>query len=127
MLEVVRYLSSERMLVPFFLLAALVASPANAAERRCGWVENPTPANWSLIDRDGEWIIGVQGGYQSPGMDNMPDLSVRDWKSVNGSHGYGCACMTITTDKPNGRVTSIASVKQLPLRQCRNDPRLPRP
>src|SRR5262245_20967552 len=33
-------------------------------ERRCGWVDNPTPSNWWLVDRDGEWEIGLQGGYQ---------------------------------------------------------------
>ncbi|HMI40834.1 MAG TPA: DUF4087 domain-containing protein [Sphingomicrobium sp.] len=127
MLKVARYALNERMLVPLILVAALLASPAKAAERRCGWVQNPTPANWSLIDQDGEWVIGVQGGYQSPGMDNIPDLSGREWKSVNGSHGYGCACMTVTTDKSRRRVINIASVKQLPLRQCRGDSRLPRP
>ncbi len=33
-------------------------------ETRCGWFDNPTPANYSLYDKDSEWIIGVQGGYQ---------------------------------------------------------------
>ena len=45
------------------LVAALLASlglfnqsPAGA-ERRCGWLSNPTPANYWLSDRDGEWTI----------------------------------------------------------------------
>src|SRR5678816_1524495 len=37
------------------------------AEMRCGWFSNPTPANASLFDREGEWIISVQGGYQAEG------------------------------------------------------------
>src|SRR5690349_18304425 len=40
--------------------------------RRCGWVDNPTPSNWWLVDRDGEWEIGLQGGYQAKG--DMPDF-----------------------------------------------------
>ena len=80
------------------------AAPAHAAQRdgsaarpsrRCGWVDNPTPANWWLVDRDGEWTIGVQGGYQADG--DMPDFGSR-WVETNGHHGYGCACMVATVD-----------------------------
>ncbi|MCZ8486886.1 DUF4087 domain-containing protein [Vibrio lentus] len=31
-----------------------------AEETRCGWLENPSPANMWLIDRDGTWNISVQ-------------------------------------------------------------------
>ena len=44
------------------------------SEMRCGWFSNPTPGNASLYDRDGEWIIGVQGGYQADG----------DWPAFSG-------------------------------------------
>ena len=50
-------------------MVSLPLSAQRAPERRCGWLQNPTPANWWLVDRDGEWILGVQGGYQAPGMD----------------------------------------------------------
>ncbi|HEY2847367.1 MAG TPA: DUF4087 domain-containing protein, partial [Pyrinomonadaceae bacterium] len=36
-----------------------------ASETRCGWFSDPTPGNEWLNDRDGVWIIGVQGGYQA--------------------------------------------------------------
>lgn len=36
-------------------------------ETRCGWLTNPTPANMWLQDRDAQWIIGMQGGYQLQG------------------------------------------------------------
>ncbi|MBL7685903.1 MAG: DUF4087 domain-containing protein, partial [Deltaproteobacteria bacterium] len=36
-------------------------------ETRCGWIDNPTPANWDLTDRDRTWTIGVQGGVQAEG------------------------------------------------------------
>jgi hypothetical protein len=110
----------------WMLLATLLAAqPAAAAPaRRCGWLENWTPANWSLVDPDGEWILGVQGGYQAPGMDDMPDMSVRGSVAFNGPHGYSCACMTVTTDRRSHRVTRLFSATPLPIRQCRADPRL---
>ncbi|MFN3498292.1 MAG: DUF4087 domain-containing protein, partial [Pannonibacter indicus] len=38
--------------------ASLLAAPASAApENRCGWIVNPTPGNWWLTDRDGDWIL----------------------------------------------------------------------
>jgi hypothetical protein len=114
-----------RIALPLLLVAVLAAAPAGARERRCGWLQNPTPANWWLIDRDGEWLIGAQGGYQAPG--DMPDMSTRGWVEVNGSHGYGCACMTVTTDRRSRRVTRIHAAQPMPLRQCRADRRLPRP
>jgi hypothetical protein len=40
---------------------SIFALPANAAETRCGWLQNPTPANWWLTDRDGTWTISAQG------------------------------------------------------------------
>ena len=113
----------------FFLVALAAAlaaaAPAGGSERRCGWLQNPTPANWWLIDRDGEWLIGAQGGYQAPGMDEMPDMTTAGWVEVNGHYGYGCACMDVTTDRQNGRITRIFSARPVPLRQCRNDRSLP--
>jgi hypothetical protein len=109
------------------LLAAMLSAPASpATERRCGWLQNPTPANWWLIDRDGEWLIGAQGGYQAPGMDNMPDMTTRGWVEVNGHYGYGCACMTVATDRRSRRIIRIVSATPVPLSQCRADRRLPR-
>jgi hypothetical protein len=106
--------------------AFLVAAPA-LAERRCGWLDNPTPANWWLTDRDGEWTIMTQGGRYPDGMEeNMPDMSTRGWVRTNGYYGYGCACMDVETDRREMRVTRIISARPVPLRQCRADRRLPR-
>jgi len=114
------------MLAAFFALVALGAMQSQP-ERRCGWLHNPTPANWWLIDRDGEWLIGAQGGYQAPGMDNMPDMTTRGWVRTNGYYGHGCACMTVETNRRTRRITRIRSATPVPLAQCRNDRRLPRP
>ena len=110
----------------FPLLLALLATPAAATERRCGWLQNPTPANWWLIDRHGEWLIGAQGGYQAPGMDHMPDMTTAGWVEVNGHYGYGCACMDVSVDRRTRRITRIHSARPVPLRQCQADRRLPR-
>jgi hypothetical protein len=101
-------------------------APAAAPERRCGWLQNPTPANYWLLDRDGEWTLSAQGGYRAEGMDDLPDMTTRGWVRTNGYYGYGCACMSVTTDRGSGRVMRIFSATPVPLRQCRADRRLPR-
>ncbi|MGL4666856.1 MAG: DUF4087 domain-containing protein, partial [Saezia sp.] len=45
------------------ILLSCTCLAAMAAEWRCGWLENPTPANQWLIDRDGAWTISLQGAY----------------------------------------------------------------
>jgi len=109
-----------------FFIALLAAAPHSTPVQRCGWLQNPTPANWWLVDRDGEWLIGAQGGYQAPGMDEMPDMSTGGWVETNGHYGYGCACLTVTTDRASRRITRILSARSVPLRQCREDRHLPR-
>ena len=106
------------------LALALAAGPQSHPQTRCGWLENPTPANWWLADREGEWLLGAQGGYQTPGMDAMPDMSTRGWIATNGSYGRGCACLTVTTDPRTHRITRLLAARPLPLRQCRADRRL---
>jgi hypothetical protein len=103
-----------------------VAAAAPEGKRRCGWIVNPTPANWWLTDRDGQWILGTQGADQAPGMEEMPDMSTAGWVETNGHYGYGCACMTITADS-EGRVVRIADAQPRPLKQCRADRKLPAP
>ena len=44
-----------------------------------GWLQNPTPGNWWLVDRDGEWTIGTQGGET---------ISVEDVAKRAGTIGY---------------------------------------
>jgi len=106
-------------------LALLAAVPA-LAERRCGWLENPTPANYWLTDRDGEWTISTQGGPFAEGWDDMPDMTTQGWVRTNGSYGYGCACMEVTTNRRDMSITRVISARPVPLRQCRNDRSLPR-
>ncbi|MGE6740804.1 DUF4087 domain-containing protein [Allorhizobium pseudoryzae] len=105
----------------------LLAAPA-MAENRCGWVQNPTPGNYWLDDRDGSWTILTQGSDLEPdGIDNMPDFSAGQFVQTNGYYGYACACMSVETDAAEMRITEIRSVKQLPLSKCKNDRTLPKP
>jgi hypothetical protein len=113
-------------------LSLLGASPAaapqgNAAQNRCGWLVNPTPANFELVDRDGRWLLSSQGGYQASGIDDMPDMSVAGWVQDNGSYGHGCACLKVTTNKRSMKITRLITSKPLPLARCTSDRTLPRP
>jgi hypothetical protein len=115
------------MMIGALLLAVLLTAPSPPApERRCGWLQNPTPANYWLIDRDGEWTIMAQGGYQAEGWEDMGNMSARGWVRTNGYYGYGCACMSVSTDRASMRITRIYASESRPLRQCRADRRLPR-
>ena len=112
------------------LAAALALSvPASAATRHlCGWIENPTPANWSLTDRSGEWIIGVQGGRQADG--DLPDFDIgrRYWvKTQPNGHGYGCACIDAEVDEVTREVATVVKAKVLRLSVCRRDRALKEP
>ncbi|MFQ3612809.1 MAG: DUF4087 domain-containing protein [Cyanobacteriota bacterium] len=108
-------------------MAALVVAtyPAFAEEIRCGWLDNPTPANWFLVDRDEDWLISAQGGFQAEGLDRIPDLTEGEFVAIRASYGYACACMTVITDPKEGKILSIQDLTQLPLRQCQEDPALP--
>jgi hypothetical protein len=115
------------MRIIFILALIATAVPAQAAERRCGWLQNPTPGNWWLIDRQGEWTLGTQGGRQADGMDGMPDMSTKDWVETNGSYGYGCACMTVVVDRKAKRINRVINATPVPIKQCRADRALPKP
>lgn len=108
-------------------MAVLGASAAQAAaERRCGWLWNPTPGNYSLKDGEADWIISEQGA-DTDALENMPDMTVRGWVETNVHYGYGCACITAVLDRRAGRVVRLLSAEPLPLARCRADRRLPPP
>lgn len=118
-----------RWVVAIFLLPGIVAfvsarpvmadSAAAPFETRCGWFSNPTPANAWLYDRDAEWVIGVQGGYQAEG--NWPDFEPRQWVKTNVNYGYGCACLRVRVNRETHEVIEIASARARPLEACRGD------
>jgi hypothetical protein len=95
------------------------ATAAQQFETRCGWFSNPTPANASLHDRDDEWIISVQGGYQAEG--DWPSFKPAQWVETNGHYGHGCACLRLRVDRKTYRVIEIESARARPLAACRRD------
>jgi hypothetical protein len=125
-----RAVTLRLLFVGFISLAALVlagrpgAAGTLKAETRCGWFDNPTPANASLHDREGEWVISVQGGHQAEG--DWPSFAPKQWVETNGHYGYGCACMSVRVDRETHRVTEIVSARARPLSACRRDKALKR-
>ena len=111
----------------FLIAASMAAARPSAIETRCGWLDNPSPANWSLFDRDGEWLIGMQGDYQAPGLDYIPEFPKSAWvRTGHANYGHGCTCVKVKTDGTSHRITAIQSVVVKPLRLCRADRKLPR-
>ncbi len=106
-------------------LTMVAIAPVQATELRCGWLDNPTPANWWLVDRDGTWIISVQGGYRAVGMENIPMMDEANYVRTNGYYGYGCACLDVVTDPNLQRIATIVDGEALPLNTCQTDPALP--
>jgi hypothetical protein len=108
------------------LAAAALASPVPPhAEQRCGWLSNPTPANWWLDDAKGEWILGMQGGYHAGGID-LPDMTTHDWVVTNPpDYGYGCACLKGVFSGKDHHVVTLLAVRSLPLARCKADRTLP--
>jgi hypothetical protein len=91
-------------------------------ETRCGWLSNPTPGNMLLYDRDSEWTIGVQGGYQVEADWDWPAFKSGQWVVTNaGSYGYGCVCLRLRVDAKTHKVLQIKSAKPRPLAACRQD------
>lgn len=121
-----RLAGCQKLIVGVFLSFLTVS--AIAAEYRCGWLENPTPGNWWLNDKDGSWTISAQGGYSVPdkSLDNLPDIKDSEFVRTNIHYGYTCACMSVTVDKQNNLVTAIHNKgKQLTLKKCLEDRNLP--
>ena len=106
------------------LFVANTAAEVEKSEMRCGWFSNPTPSNASLHDRDAEWIIAVQGGYQAEG--DWPEFGPKQWIETNVHYGYGCACLKVQVDRASHEVIKIESAKARPLSVCRNDRKLKR-
>ncbi|MFF9550332.1 DUF4087 domain-containing protein [Methylobacterium sp. NPDC097178] len=98
----------------------------DAVVTRCGWIHNPTPANWWLIDKQATWKISEQGESQPHGFDLIPDLS-SDFVATNRGYGYACACLSGEFSKPENRVIKITHFVQRRISDCQGDRALPPP
>lgn len=96
-------------------------------EKRCGWLVNPTPANWLLMDANGSWWFSAQGRsayIPDEDWDNLPKTDERDYVKTN---GHSCACLNVSVDQKNKNIVRIYGGKTLPLNQCLADKKLPKP
>lgn len=116
-------------MIALAMLAGVMCLPAGAAENRCGWYVNPTPGNFYLRDRDGDWWMRSQGGMEAEGFDDhAPEFDPKQYVLLQpNGYGYGCACFSVDTDKAEKNITRIYSGKILPLARCRNDKALAQP
>ncbi|EPQ8267460.1 DUF4087 domain-containing protein [Vibrio sp. Y176] len=108
------------------ILGMFSALAATAEETRCGWLENPSPANMWLIDRDGSWDISVQGTSNALDDKSMELLyqataNENEFVRTNRNYGFSCACLTVDVDEEQNSITTIYKSKQLPLKQCIED------
>ncbi|PSH68459.1 DUF4087 domain-containing protein [Phyllobacterium brassicacearum] len=111
---------------------ANLRAAAPSGEMRCGWIENPTPGNLWLIDKDATWTITSQGqavGPDAAGVDNIPQTDPKQFvdTSRGAGHGYSCGCLSVETSAKDKRITKVISGKALPLAKCRADKALPKP
>ncbi|ELY5817304.1 DUF4087 domain-containing protein [Cronobacter turicensis] len=90
-------------------------------EIRCGWLENPTPSNIWLADKDGEWVISLQGDREAIDIERLSGFSEKEYLNTNGNYGYGCACLLVDIDKAGGFVTKIYHSDNVSLAKCKND------
>jgi hypothetical protein len=97
-----------------------------SAEKRCGWLENPTPANLWLIDNDSEWTLSIQGrGFiNENSMENMPSIDQKEFVRTNGNYGFSCVCLNVKTNKEKSEILEVYSGEQLLLKQCLEDPNI---
>lgn len=121
---------STRLLIAS-LFSALLIGQGQARETqprpvtRCGWFLQPTPANASLLDREAEWTISMQG--MPPAEGRWPKFKTSQWVETNGHYGYGCACMNVVADSSTQEILVIKSARAQSLSVCRNDRSLKAP
>lgn len=123
----IRVMKRSWLILAIISFISVIALPVKATETRCGWLQVPSRMNWFLKDRDGTWIILLQGESPPPGMETIP--SHGDEKEVvrtAPSRGYSCTCLNVIVDRNSMRIIEIRGGEALPLSTCREDPSLPK-
>ncbi|RZM96348.1 hypothetical protein CQJ28_24425 [Escherichia sp. E2562] len=97
------------------------------SELRCGWLQNPSPSNQWISDKDGTWDISIQGRFTSSGIEKLKGFPDKEFVKTNENYGYGCACISADVDHDEKKVIKIYSSKILPLSRCQGDRTLSEP
>jgi hypothetical protein len=101
-------------------------SSAPAVETRCGWWIAPTPGTVWLRDRDSEWVIAMQDGYQAEGANRPAPRFGAGWVQTRGGGGHGCACVRGMVDARIKGYKRVVDFWTRPLNTCRADPAVKR-
>jgi len=120
-----RFVVAATVVVSSYALPALGGPESDKPQNRCGWFDNPSPANAWLTDKDGEWIIARQGSNRAQG--DWPRFRPSQWVRTNRSYGHGCACMKVVVDADSKEIREIISATARPLDACRKDRALKEP
>lgn len=106
----------------FSICFMLCLTPISFAKKmRCGWLDNPTPSNLWLVDKDAEWVISKQGGYEALGIDKLKDFADDQYVHTNGNYGHGCSCLVVDVDKIDKTIRKIYSAKNIEVARCQSD------
>ncbi|WP_111498485.1 DUF4087 domain-containing protein [Marinobacter bohaiensis] len=92
--------------------------------KRCGWIDNPSPANLWLTDREGQWIVSEQGGRRAVGADFIMPSDRTEFVSMNNGYGYFCGCLSVDARSNESVIATVLSFTQLSLKRCNTDPSL---
>jgi len=114
---------------PVLSAALILCLPlAAAAETRCGWLTNPTPANVFLDDAHGGWTLSAQGRGGVPGFDDAWGAAgnPEQWVQMHpAGYGYGCACVEGDFGPVGSQeVLEVRRYWSRPLAACAEDPAL---
>jgi len=107
------------------VICSIVSFNLHAKEMRCGWLENPSPANIWLIDKDATWFLSAQGRFN---LDHQSlDLAYEGIKNkeqfvkTNENYGFSCACLTVDVNEDAEEIVKVYKSTQLNLKQCLAD------
>lgn len=121
-------MSMKKLAILLLTATAFTVGASGAhAEKRCGWLENPSWGNWWLLDQDGKWIIREKDGYEAEGSENLPDISAGDYVSTNNNYGYACGCLNAIIDADSFRVTQLNFIELKTVDECQANADLPIP
>jgi Protein of unknown function (DUF4087) len=106
--------------------ALFIHFQASAEEVRCGWLDNPSPNTWWLVDKDDEWNItqSLESGLSAESWEKLPKFTPDQLSKKNRAIKHGCACLTVDVNS-EGYVSKIYSSQVLPLSACRKNKELP--
>lgn len=116
MATIFRPILASAWLLTSLMHSAHAGPAAPQAFKLCGWVNNPTPAEVSLIQRSTTWHISQPGQHQANG--DWTGVRGAEWVGETNGLGHGCGCVRAVADAGERRVIHILSAKPQPRAWC---------